>query len=142
METFYPVLYMAITFAITVFSVVVVIKLKNGVADIESKLTGIWVNESQSMRIVLHHLDSIFQGEVVWVSSVQPTNNILGFKMIRDLEVKKLVQGSRGIYADPLSGVEKPFQMWLQGGGRLTFTVIDKVNGKDKIVKQESWFRL
>jgi len=142
MEAFYPALYMIVTFAITIISVIVAYKLRNGTADLESRLTGVWVNETQTTRIVLHHIDSIFQGEVVWVNSVRPTNQILGSKIIKDLQLKRLVQGSAGIYIDPVSGTEMPFQMWFHGKGRLKFALIDKVNGKDKVVREERWFRL
>lgn len=142
METYYPLIYLLGSFLIAVFAVVMAYKFKNSKSDLESKLTGLWVNESQTMRILLHHIDSVFQGDVVWVNSVQQNNKMLGAQLIKDLTLKRLVQGSSGIYIDPHSGDQLPFRLWLQGKGRLKLAVIDKIEGKNMIVKEEKWFQL
>lgn len=143
METYYPILYLAVSFAIAVASAVLAIKLKNSKSSLESRLTGIWVNESQSMRILLHHIDSIFQGEVIWINSVKGNQqHLLGTKMIKELVLKRIAQGSTGIYIDPISGEELPFKMWFHGKGKLKLAFINKVNGKNKVIREEQWFQL
>lgn len=143
METYYPILYLIITFAIAIVSAMLANSLRNSKSALESRLTGLWVNESQTMRILLHQIDSIFQGEVVWVNSIKNNQqHMLGNKMIKELVLKKIVQGSTGIYIDPKSGEELPFRLWLHGKGKLKLAVINKINGKDMVVKEEQWFQL
>ncbi|MEQ8362704.1 MAG: hypothetical protein RIF39_03495 [Cyclobacteriaceae bacterium] len=143
METYYPILYLIVSFAIAVVSSLLAYKLINSKTTLESRLTGIWVNESQTMRILLHHIDSIFQGEVVWINSIKTNQqHMLGAKMIKQLVLKTVVQGSTGIYIDPKTGQELPFRMWFHGKGRVKLAVIGKVDGKDKVVKEERWFQL
>ncbi|MEP2668252.1 MAG: hypothetical protein ABJH04_04620 [Cyclobacteriaceae bacterium] len=143
METYYPVLYLITSFAIAIVSAMVANSLRNSKSTLESHLTGVWVNESQTMRILLHQIDSIFQGEVVWINSIKNNHqHMLGTKMIKELELNKIVQGSTGIYIDPQSGEELPFRLWLHGRGKLKLAVINKVNGKNRVVKEERWFQL
>lgn len=143
METYYPLLYLIVSFAIAVASVILAITLRNSRADLEARLTGLWVNESQTIRILIHHIDSVFQGEVVWINSVKSVQQqILGTKMIKDMALKSNIQGSTGIYIDPDSGIELPFKMWFKGKGTIKLAVIHKINGKDKVLKEERWFQL
>ncbi|MFZ1807599.1 MAG: hypothetical protein WAU36_10275 [Cyclobacteriaceae bacterium] len=143
METYYPILYLIVSFAIAVVTALLAFQLRNSKTTLESRLTGIWVNESQTMRILLHHIDSIFQGEVVWINSIKHNQqHVLGTKMIKELALKTIVQGSTGIYIDPKTGKELPFRMWFHGKGRLKLAVINKVDGKNKVVKEEQWFQL
>lgn len=143
METYYTLLYLMVTFAIAVASVILAIKLRNSRTDLEARLTGLWVNESQTIRILMHHIDSVFQGDVVWINSVNSVQQqILGTKMIKDLALKSIVQGSSGIYIDPTTGVELPFKMWFKGKGSIKLAIIHKINGKDRILKEERWFQL
>lgn len=143
METYYPILYLILSFAIAVFSTLLAFRLRNSKTALESRLTGIWVNESQTMRILLHHIDSIFQGDVVWIKSIEHNHqHMLGTKMIKELALKTVAQGSTGIYIDPKSGEELPFRLWFQGKGRLKLAVINKVDGKNMVVKEERWFQL
>ncbi|MEZ4947437.1 MAG: hypothetical protein R2804_18010 [Cyclobacteriaceae bacterium] len=143
METYYPILYLIVSFAIAVASVVLAFRLRYSKTTLESRLTGVWVNESQTMRILLHHIDSIFQGEVVWINSIQNNQqHILGAKMIKELVLRTIAQGSTGIYVDPKTGHELPFRMWFHGKGRLKLAVINKIDGKNKVVKEEQWFQL
>lgn len=143
METYYPILYLIVTFAIAVVSALLAYQLRNSKASLESRLTGIWVNESQTMRILLHHIDSIFQGDVIWINSIQHNHqHLLGTKMIKELALKTIAQGSTGIYVDPKSGEELPFRLWIHGKGRLKLAVMNKVDGKIRVVKEERWFQL
>jgi hypothetical protein len=143
MQTYYPILYLIVSFAIAVASVILAFRLRYSKTTLESRLTGVWVNESQTMRILLHHIDSIFQGEVVWINSIQNNQqHILGAKMIKELVLRTIAQGSTGIYVDPKTGQELPFRMWFHGKGRLKLAVINKIEGKNKVVKEEQWFQL
>ncbi len=142
METYYSAIYLVISLAIAAVSISIAVRLTARHSNREALLTGIWVNESQTVRILLHHIDSVFQGKVVWVSSVQTNPVLLGSNLIKDLSLKPIFQGSSGIYIDPSTGGEFPFQLWFRGDGELKLSVINKVNGKDSVVKEERWYQL
>lgn len=61
---------------------------------------GIWLNESQNMRILLHEVDSVFQGSVIWANG---TDRFLGFKVVENLKFDRSKNG-KGKYADPITG--------------------------------------
>ncbi|MBX2941635.1 MAG: DUF2147 domain-containing protein [Cyclobacteriaceae bacterium] len=143
METYYPILYLIVSFAIAVFSALLIFKLKNSKSRLESQLTGIWVNESQTMRILLHNIDSVFQGDIIWINSIKSDQqHVLGARLIKDLILKTIAQGSAGIYVDPKNGEELPFRIWFKGKGRLKIALIKKVSGKEKVVREEEWSQL
>lgn len=141
METKYQILFMAAMFIVVVASTVVVFMLINSSASLRTKIAGMWVNESQSTRILIHETDAVFQGDIIWVNEVQQSH-MLGFNMIKGLVIKSFGQGSRGVYVDPVTKKESPLQIWFQGKGRLKMVLISKVNGRDEIIREEKWFRL
>ncbi len=141
METIYPIVFMVAAFVIVVASAAIVIMLMNSTTRMQTKLAGMWINETQSTRILIHEVDSVFQGDIIWVSEIQKSH-ILGFNMIKGLVVKSFAQGSRGVYVDPLTKEENPFQIWFHGKGRLKIALISKINGRDEIIREEKWFRL
>ena len=132
---------MVAMFIVVVATVVVVFMLMNSSARLRTKIAGMWVNESQSTRILIHEIDSIFQGNIIWVNEIQQSH-FLGFNLIKGLVIKSFAQGSRGVYVDPVTKAENPFQIWFHGRGRLKMVLISKVNGRDEIIREEKWFRL
>jgi len=66
----------------------------------------------------------------------------LGAKMIRELSLKSFFQGSSGIYIDPLSGMESHFKLWVTGSNQLKLSVIQKINGREMVMKEEKWFKV
>ncbi|MCB0487224.1 MAG: hypothetical protein KDC99_02045 [Cyclobacteriaceae bacterium] len=142
METYYPLMYMLAAFFGSVLLVIGYYRLNNEMADMESRLTGVWVNDAQTMRIIIHNVDSVFQGEIVWADSRHQGNQLLGATLIRDLVMKKLFQGSTGVYLDPFKGREMPFQMWWKGRKNIKFSLIDKVNGRNKVIREEVWHQI
>lgn len=141
METLYPILYMAATLAIVASSVVVVIMLVNNTSRMEARLEGMWVNESQTMRILIHQMDDEFQGKIIWVSSVQK-DKLLGRTLFKDLVLKSFVQGSTGIYVAPETDKEFAFRLWFSGKGIIKMTLLNKEKGPDNILREEKWFRI
>jgi hypothetical protein len=141
METKYQIIFMVAMFMLVVASAVVVFMLMNSSTRLRTKITGMWVNESQSTRILIHETDAVFQGDIVWVNEIDQSHK-LGFNLIKGLVVKSFAQGSRGVYVDPVTKSENPFQIWFYGQGRLKMVLISKVNGREEIVKEEKWFRL
>lgn len=132
---------MAAMFIVVVASAAVVFMLMNSSARLRTKIAGMWVNESQSTRILIHETDSIFQGDIIWVNEIHQSH-ILGFNLIKGLVVKSFAQGSKGVYVDPITKTENPFQIWFDGRGRLKMVLISKVNGQNEIIREEKWFRL
>lgn len=141
METVYPIMYMAATLVIVASSVLVVIMLVNSTARIGSKLEGMWVNESQTVRILIHQVDAEFQGKVVWVSRVQ-NDRLLGHTLFKDLVLKSFAQGRVGTYVDPETKEEQAFKLWFNGKGAIKMTIFSKVKGHDNILREEKWFRI
>lgn len=142
MEPYYPLIYMLAVFFGSVLLVVAFYRMRNELTDMESRLTGVWVNEAQTMRIIIHNVDSAFQGEIVWADSHLQGKQLLGTTLIRDLVMKKLFQGSTGIYSDPFKRIEMPFQMWWKGRKRIKFSLIDKVNGRNRVIREETWHQI
>lgn len=141
METLYPILYMAATLAIVASSVLVVIMLVNSTSKMETKLEGMWVNESQTMRILIHQIDSEFQGKIVWVSSLQK-DKLLGHNLFKDLVMKSFAQGCTGVYVAPETDKEFAFRLWFSGRGIIKMTLLSKEKGPDNILREEKWFRI
>lgn len=141
METLYPILYMAATLAIVASSVLVVIMLVNSTSKMETKLEGMWVNESQTMRILIHQIDSEFQGKIVWVSSLQK-DKLLGRNLFKDLVMKSFAQGCTGVYVAPETDKEFAFRLWFSGRGIIKMTLLSKEKGPDNILREEKWFRI
>ena len=141
METLYPIMYMAATVVIVVASVILVVMLVNSTSNVKAKLLGMWINEPQTIRILIHQIDSEFQGKIVWVNSNEKTQ-MLGHTLLKDLVIKSFVQGSSGIYIDPISKEEFAFRLWFRGKGIIKMTLNNKVNGRDELLREEKWFRL
>lgn len=141
MKTIYQVLFMVAAFAIVVGVTAVVVMLMNSSARMKTKLEGMWINESNSIRILFHDIDSVFQGNIIWVNEIQQSQ-ILGFNLIRGLMMKSFGQRSTGIYVDPVTRSESPFQLWFQGEGQMKMVLLDKVNGRHEVLREEKWFRL
>ena len=142
METYYPLMYMLGAFVGSVLLVIGYYRVHNNLSDMESRLTGVWVNDSHTMRIIIHNVDSVFQGEIVWADSHHHVNQLLGATLIKDLVMRKLFQGSTGIYSDPFKGIEMPFQMWWKGRKSIKFSLIDKVNGRNRVIREEVWHQI
>jgi hypothetical protein len=74
--------------------------IKIGATPASFDFAGIWLNESMNIRILLHDIDSEFQGSVIWANGM---DRLLGFKMVENLKFDKSKKG-RGNYSDPLTG--------------------------------------
>ncbi len=78
--------------------VLLVNKLESSPASLE--FGGIWLNESQNIRILLHDVDSVFQGSVIWANG---TDKLLGYKVVENLRFDRSKKG-KGKYSDPITG--------------------------------------
>lgn len=142
METYYPVIYLIIAFIIVVLAITFTLKVRNAHADLNTKLTGLWTNEAHTVRIILHHEDSVFQAEIVWADLTQVRKELLGFKMIKQLMYKGFQFKSLGVYVDPFTEMEYPVRVYLKGKGKMRLSVFAMVNGSNELIKEETWHQI
>ena len=100
----------------------------------ESKITGLWTNEDNSMRILIHGLESRFQAEVVWTKDID--DKILGSSIIRNMSLKYFSWGE-GTYIDPFTKDQFKIKMKLKDTGRLRFHLFEKSG--HSLLKTEEW---
>lgn len=138
METLFPVAFVVAALIMVGLVAFFVIGFINKASSLESKLTGIWINESETQRIILHHIDSIFQADIVWMGNKE-NERLLGFRMIKNLVPKKFSLSISGTYTDPSTGSEHPVKLRWYGGSRIKLDVFSKINGRLKVIKREIW---
>jgi Uncharacterized protein conserved in bacteria (DUF2147) len=91
---------------------------KLGSTTMNMDIGGIWLNESMNIRILLHEVDSVFQGSVIWAGGV---DRILGFKVVEDLKFDRSKNG-KGRYSDPLTGQQYEINLRLKRKGLLSIS--------------------
>jgi hypothetical protein len=98
-----------ISFVVVALGVMVLVLLINKLESTPASLDfgGIWLNEALNVRILLHDVDSVFQGSVIWANGV---DRILGFKVVENLRFDRSKKG-KGKYFDPHTG--KQFEISL-----------------------------
>jgi uncharacterized protein (DUF2147 family) len=93
-----------------------------GVSDMETKLTGIWSNRDDSMRVLIYNINSQVQGEVVWTGSND--DKILGTTVIRDMRLN-FFGWSKGTYIDPLTHDQFQLKLKLKNRGSLCIHIME-----------------
>jgi hypothetical protein len=83
---------------------------RNSAEELGSKITGIWENADNTIRVLIYEIDSIFQGEVVW-TNVQ-NQRVLGARILHSIELKNFKLG-KGIYNCPFTHQQYQFQLKL-----------------------------
>lgn len=89
--------FLALTTGVTIL-VLVFYKMK--LMDSDIGLTGVWYNESLDVRMLLHDIDSEFQGSIIWANGV---DKFLGMRIVENLRIDRSKIGT-GIYSDPHTG--------------------------------------
>jgi hypothetical protein len=93
---------------------------------------GIWLNEAQNIRILLHDVDSVFQGSVIWANGM---DKLLGFKVVENLRFDKSKKG-KGRYSDPLTGQNYEICLSLKRKGLIQIKAYHP-NSQDLAFSQE-----
>lgn len=93
---------------------------------------GIWLNEAQNIRILLHDVDSVFQGSVIWANGM---DKLLGFKVVENLRFDKSKKG-KGRYSDPLTGKHYEICLSLKRKGLIQIKAYHP-NSQDLAFSQE-----
>lgn len=75
--------------------------------------SGIWLNESMNIRILLHEVDTVFQGSVIWANGL---DRLLGYKVVENLKFNSSKKG-KGKYSDPLTGQQYEINLTLKRKG-------------------------
>ena len=109
-------------------------RFRYAVADLESKITGIWSNEENTMRILIYGLESRFQAEVVWTKDID--EKILGSGIIRNMTLKYF-SWAEGTYIDPFTHDQFNIKLKLKKTGRLHFQLFEKTS--HSLLKVEEW---
>ncbi len=104
-----------ISFVLIVLSVVGVVLIINRFGSTQHSLdfAGIWQNEALNIRILLHDIDSEFQGSVIWANGM---DKLLGFKVVKHLKFNGSKKG-KGTYSDPLTGQQFEINLTMKRKG-------------------------
>ncbi len=133
METDTVVIY----FLTVVISVGIIVALffrfRYAVADLESKITGIWANEENTMRILIYSIESNFQGEVVWTRDID--EKILGSGVIRNMSLKYFSWGE-GTYIDPFTKDQFRCRIKMRKPGCISFQLFGQAGNS---LKKLNW---
>ena len=97
------------------------------------KISGIWTNPDQTIRIVLYEVNSIFQAEIIWAG--EGLEKLMGKSIVKDLRLSSYNKGE-GVYLCPFT--QKAFLLRLQmfDDGILKFQFKSR-NGK--VSRSEKW---
>ncbi len=104
-----------ISFVVVALGVVGLVLLVNKLesSPVSLDFGGIWLNESQNIRILLHDVDSVFQGSVIWANGM---DKLLGFKVVENLRFDRSKKG-KGKYSDPITGKQYEINLSMKRKG-------------------------
>lgn len=129
---------MAVYFFATVSSmgvlVPVVLWLINGKSMEGSKIEGLWMNESRTMKILIYLNEGGYQAVVVWTPSQD--EKMLGSDIIRNLSLNNL-RGGMGTYIDPVTGNHYRLKMKFVNDVSLQLQLTEKSGNNHE--KSEVW---
>jgi hypothetical protein len=100
---------------------------------INLEIGGIWLNESMNIRILLHDVDSVFQGSVIWANGM---DKILGFKVVENLRFDRSKKG-KGKYSDPITGQQFEINMRLKRKGLISISAYHP--DSESLVFSQEW---
>lgn len=127
-----------IYFLVIVASVGIVVALffrfRYAAVDLESKVSGLWSNETNTIQILIYGMESRFQAVVVWTKDID--DKILGSGIIRNMSLKYFSWG-KGTYIDPFTKDEYEFKLKLKNTGRLHLQLYEK--SSHLRLKVEEW---
>jgi len=134
METDATIIYFLTIVVSAGIMVALFFRFRYAVSDLETKVTGLWSNEDNSMGIMIYGLESRFHGEVVWIKDID--DKIVGSGIIRDMSLKHFSRGE-GTYIDPFTKHQFRFKMKLQKTGLLHLHLFEK--SSHSLLKVEEW---
>ncbi len=123
-----------ISFVVVALGVMSLVLLINKLESTPASLDfgGIWLNESQNIRILLHDVDSVFQGSIIWANGM---DKILGFKVVENLRFDRSKKG-KGKYSDPMTGEQFEISLSMKRKGLIQIKAYH-LNSQDLAFSQE-----
>ncbi len=127
------IIYSSVVFVSLGILLALFFRFRDAVSDLDSKITGIWSNEANTIRILIYSIDSHFQAEVIWTRNID--QEILGSAVIRNLSLKYFSWGE-GTYVDPFTKDQFHFKLKLKNEGQLNFYIEKSGRGYKTV---EAW---
>jgi hypothetical protein len=124
-------IYFLVVIISTGILVALFLRFRYAEANFESKIIGIWTNESNTMRVLIYGINSHYQGDVIWTRNME--EKVLGLGVIRNMIVKYSSFGE-GLYVDPLTRHQFKLRLKLKNKEELQIQLYDKF---DQHVKKE-----
>jgi hypothetical protein len=123
-----------ISFVVVALGVMGLVLLINKLESTPASLDfgGIWLNEALNIRILLHDVDSVFQGSVIWANGM---DKILGFKVVENLRFDRSKKG-KGKYSDPITGEQFEISLSMKRKGLIQIKAYHP-NSQDLAFSQE-----
>lgn len=123
-----------ISFVVVALGVMSLVLLINKLESTPASLDfgGIWLNEALNIRILLHDVDSVFQGSVIWANGM---DKILGFKVVENLRFDRSKKG-KGKYSDPMTGEQFEISLRMKRKGLIQIKAYHP-NSQDLAFSQE-----
>ena len=124
-----------ISFVVVALGVMGLVLLVNKLESSPASLVfgGIWLNESQNIRILLHDVDSVFQGSVIWANGM---DKLLGFKVVENLRFNRSKKG-KGKYSDPITGKQYEINLSLKRKGLIQINAY--YPNSEKLAFSQEW---
>lgn len=104
------VMILGMVFLIVIGVTFIIFWWRNSPEELASKITGIWENADNTIRVLIYEIDSVFHGEVVWTTA--QNQQFLGSRMLHSIELSRFKLG-KGIYRCPFTHQQYQFQLKL-----------------------------
>lgn len=83
---------------------------RNSPDELAARITGIWENADNTIRVLIYEIDSVFHGEIVWTTT--QNQQFLGSRILHSIELSRFKLG-KGIYLCPFTHHRYQFQLKL-----------------------------
>lgn len=100
------------------------------------KLSGVWMNQTDTLHIMIHEENASLQGHVV-SADIHGANDkiVVGKRVIDKVKLNSMWQWSRGKYIDPYTMEEFDFKIKPKGNNKLLVYYLENEN----LVRKEEW---
>ncbi|GAB1446221.1 MAG: DUF2147 domain-containing protein [Cyclobacteriaceae bacterium] len=121
---------------IIVITLVIIFDLPGSSNYLGWKLSGVWINQSGTLQIMIHQQDACLYGHVV-SADVRENNSqiVIGKMVVNSVRLKSIWNWSTGKYIDPYTLKEFEFKVKLKGSNRLKVCYMEN----EDLVRKEEW---
>jgi hypothetical protein len=128
---------LALTLVAIGMIVFLVVNLLNSHEKLGSRISGIWTNSDQSIRIMIYDIDSIFKAEIVWATNGK--ENLLGMPILSDLRLRSF-NSAEGFYLCPFSQKKYSLKLKPASAKALVFHLRDE--DANKTLHAQKWYQV